>query len=275
MRACLLMPLLFSFFAEPADICCLGVQHGYADWSPAVAQDGRQHQETRGVDFFRDLAKCLSEDKHLRELVDKAHPLPSNYAPQDLITLRAGAYRLNVQGIKLRRAAAESLAEMSSAARADGVVLTVSSAYRSYSYQQQVNSRIVRERGQRAADRVSARPGHSQHQTGLAVDFAPLDNSFSKSAAGRWMTANAQRFGWTLSYPEGLEGMTGYQWESWHYRYVGKNLASFIEKYFNGVQQEALAYIHDFEHGASSPPSSSPPPPSSLAPPLSMHLKRD
>ena|GEM_PF-1896931 len=206
-----------------------------------------QGQEARREDFSRDLAKCLIGDKHLWELVDKTHPLSRDYVPQDLVTLKAGPYRLNVQGIKLRKAAADSLVEMAAAARVDGVTLTVTSAYRSYSYQQQVYSRIVRERGQRAADRVSARPGHSQHQTGLAVDFAPLDNSFAKSAAGRWMATNAYRFGWSLSYPEGHEALTGYQWESWHYRYVGKELASFIEKHFGGLQQKALVFIGDYE----------------------------
>jgi D-alanyl-D-alanine carboxypeptidase len=125
--------------------------------------------------------------------------------------------------------------------------LTASSAYRSFDYQTQVYNRNVREMGQEAADRESARPGHSQHQTGLVVDFGSIDDSFAATAAGRWMTVNASRFGWSLSYPNGYEAVTGYRWESWHYRYVGKDLAAFIDKYFNGIQQYALRFLYEWE----------------------------
>ena len=148
----------------------------------------------------------------------------------------------------LRREAAESLEVMAAAARFDGVTLIVSSAYRSYDYQEQVYNRIVREMGREAADRESARPGHSQHQTGLVVDFGSIDDSFALTAAGRWMAANAPRFGWSLSYPDGYEALTGYRWESWHYRYVGANLAGFIEHYFDGIQQYALRFLYEWEN---------------------------
>jgi D-alanyl-D-alanine carboxypeptidase len=101
--------------------------------------------------------------------------------------------------------------------------------------------------GQEAADRESARPGHSQHQTGLVVDFGSIDDSFAATAAGRWITANASRFGWSLSYPNGYEDVTGYRWESWHYRYVGREIAAFINNYFDGIQQYALRFMYEWE----------------------------
>ena len=196
--------------------------------------------------FFADLAACLAVDRHLWELVDKQHPLPAGYAPSDLVTLTGGSYQVSRAGLTLRQTAAAALEEMAAAARADGVTLVVSSAYRSYDYQAEVYSRVVREMGQEAADRESARPGHSQHQTGLVADFGSIDDSFAQTAAGRWMAANALRFGWSLSYPDGYENVTGYRWESWHFRYVGKDLAAFLDQYFDGIQQYALRFLYEW-----------------------------
>jgi len=197
--------------------------------------------------FMTDLSACLEGDRYLRALVDKRHSLPTGYAPNDLVTLTDSSYRVNRNGLTLRRAAATALDEMAKAARADGVTLVASSTYRSYEYQTQVYNRNVREMGQTAADRESARPGHSQHQTGLVVDFGSIDDSFATTAAGRWMAANASRFGWSLSFPDGYEAVTGYRWESWHYRYVGKTLSAFIDKYFDGIQQYALRFLYEWE----------------------------
>jgi D-alanyl-D-alanine carboxypeptidase len=205
---------------------------------------------TENSAFIADLQICLNEDFHLRELVDKQHPLSPDYAPRDLVVLANGDYRVNREGMLLREVAAVSLSEMAAAARADGVILLASSTYRSYSYQEEVYNRNVRELGREAADRESARPGHSQHQTGLVVDFGSIDDSFALTAAGRWILANASRFGWSLSFPDGYEAVTGYRWESWHYRYVGRELAAFIDNYFGGIQQYALRFLHEYSLSA-------------------------
>jgi len=197
--------------------------------------------------FITDMLACLSGEKYLRELVDKQHPLPQDYIPDDLIMLEEGNYML-IRAEPLRRVALESLNEMSAAARADGITLAVSSAYRSYDYQVKVYNRNVRELGKKIADLESAKPGFSQHQTGLAVDFYPVTDSYAKTKAGRWLAANASRFGWSNSFPKGYEAATGYKWECWHYRYVGLDLARFINNYFEGVQQYALRFLHEWEH---------------------------
>jgi D-alanyl-D-alanine carboxypeptidase len=207
-----------------------------------------QQSSAENVDFVINLLVCLEGDPCLRFLVDKQHPLPPDYEPDDLCVLSPANYRVSRAGLMLRKAAADSLEEMASAARADGVMLVASSAYRSYDYQEELYSRNVRQMGQAAADRESARPGHSQHQTGLVVDFGSIDDSFAATPAGKWMAANASRFGWSLSYPEGYEQLTGYRWESWHYRYVGKDLAAFIDNYFSGIQQYALRFIYEWEN---------------------------
>ena len=196
-----------------------------------------------GPDFAMELLTILGDDPALYLLVDKQHSLSQDYIPQDLVELGEGSYRVTRQGLTLRKLAAESLEAMASAARLEGVILTAASAYRTYDYQAEVYTRNVREMGQQAADRESARPGHSQHQLGLVVDFYPIDDSFAKTNASLWLAKNAGRFGWSLSYPEGYEEITGYRWESWHYRYLGRELMAFAEKYFDSIQQYALQFI--------------------------------
>ncbi|MCL2127339.1 MAG: M15 family metallopeptidase [Treponema sp.] len=196
--------------------------------------------------FIVDLLIVLDADRYLRELVDKKRPLQRAYVPADLVALEGGSYLAGRKGLMLRGAAAAALEEMAAAAREDGITLTASSAYRSFDYQEELYNRNVREMGRDAADRESARPGCSQHQTGLAVDFGSIDDSFAQTGAGLWMQANAPRFGWSLSYPDGYEEVTGYRWESWHYRYVGRDLAAFIGNYFDGIQHYALCFLHEW-----------------------------
>jgi D-alanyl-D-alanine carboxypeptidase len=205
------------------------------------------HTASQGPAFIMDLLAALDGDPYLRALVDKGHALPAAYEPDDLVELTGGSYQASRRGLMLRRSAALGLEEMAAAAKVDGATLTASSTYRSYTYQVEVYNRNVRESGQETADRESARPGHSQHQLGLVVDFGSIDNSFAETNAGRWIAANASSFGWSLSFPEGYEEITGYRWESWHYRYVGRELAYFIDTYFEGVQQYALQFIYAWE----------------------------
>ena len=200
-----------------------------------------------GQAFMNDLQVCLSGDPYLRYLVDKQHGLPDRYEPDDLVELRGGSYTILEWGMYLRRSAALALEELAAAAKADGVTLMASSAYRPYSHQERTYARNVREMGQKEANRVSARPGHSQHQLGLVVDFGSITDAFADTRAGRWILVNASRFGWSLSFPQGYENITGYKWESWHYRYVGRNLTYFIDTWFGGIQQYALQFIHEWE----------------------------
>jgi len=196
--------------------------------------------------FILDLFEILQVDPYLYVLVDKEHSLAKNYEPEDLTELINSSYKVSRTGLLLRKTAVASLEEMATAARNEGFTLTASSAYRSYNYQVQVYERNVKEMGQQEADRESARPGHSQHQLGLVIDFGSITDAFARTPEGIWLSANASRFGWSLSYPEGYEDITGYRWESWHYRYVGRELAEFIDNYFNGIQQYALRFIHEF-----------------------------
>ena len=205
-----------------------------------------QNKLSENQEFLIKLQEILLKDPYLWIFVDKEHPLDSNYEPNDLVELKNAAYVLNNVNLRLRSIAAASLEEMAAAAKKDGITLIISSAHRSYVRQSQIYSQHVKEMGVREADKVSARPGFSQHQLGLTVDFGSITNDFAKTAQGIWLYKNASRFGWSLSYPEGYENITGYSWESWHYRYVGIELAEFIDKDFNGIQHYALKFINEY-----------------------------
>ena len=196
--------------------------------------------------FISDLQIIIELDHGLWILVDKEHALAREFEPNDLVVLRSASYTVNDNNLLLRRAAAASLEEMAVAARAERIVLVISYAYRSFARQTQSYEMHVRNWGQREADRFSARPGHSQHQLGTVVDFDSVTDAFARTPQGRWLVSNASRFGWSLSYPDGYEAITGYKWESWHYRYVGIEVADFIDKYFNGIQQYALKFIYEY-----------------------------
>jgi LAS superfamily LD-carboxypeptidase LdcB len=172
---------------------------------------------------------------NLLVLVNKHIRLPSSYEPKDLVGLE-GKITVANSGLKLRREAADALAKMAKAAKAQGISLGVLSAYRSYWQQQNTFNYWVGKSGLQEAETFSARPGHSQHQLGTAVDFADgptgqdLDQNFGATTKGTWLVDNAPRFGFVLSYPKGKEAITGYIYEPWHYRYIGvENTAKMIQ----------------------------------------------
>lgn len=169
-------------------------------------------------------SKPFDKNKHSIEdpssiwvVVNKKRPLPDDFAPNDL------------DG-DVRREAGEKLADLMRAAQNDGHGLYKISGFRSQQYQQQVYSSYVARDGQAKADTYSARPGHSEHQTGLAVDVGngtcDLEVCFGDTPAGRWLADNAYRWGFIIRYQKGKEHITGYQYEPWHLRYVGVELAA-------------------------------------------------
>jgi zinc D-Ala-D-Ala carboxypeptidase len=206
----------------------------------------RARMEAAPEAFLAALAPLLADreaDPMLLYRADKAKALPDRYEAPDLVSLDGKGLSVSKAGLRLRREAASALQAMSKAARAEGVTLLVSSTYRSYDYQTGVFDRNVKEMGRAAAEMVSAMPGHSQHQLGTAVDFGSITDAFAQTKASRWLEANARRFGFSLSFPKGMTEVTGYNWESWHYRYVGKAAASLEAAYFEGVQQYLMLFL--------------------------------
>ncbi len=200
-------------------------------------------------EFVAELRRVIELDKEgLLTLVDKKHSLPDGFAPTDLISLSdERAYVRGRKDLSLRVGAEAALDEMAQAARRDGVTLVASSSYRSFDYQKKVYARIVGEIGQAAADRESARPGTSQHQLGTAVDFGSITDDFAATKAGKWLASHAWEYGWSLSFPEGYEPVTGYRWECWHFRYVGREAAALQRKWFGDVQQYMIEFIDSWK----------------------------
>ena len=148
-------------------------------------------------------------------IANKTYPLPSTYNPGDLTSVTVNAFD-----------------EMRAGAAAAGYNIYVVSGFRSYNYQKNLYNRYVSQDGKQEADTYSARPGHSEHQTGLAFDLNQVDRNFGNTPEGKWLNQNAYKYGFILRYPEGKTNETGYIYEAWHFRYVGKDLAAKL--YNNG-----------------------------------------
>jgi len=176
-------------------------------------------------------------------LVNKTYNLPSTYVPQDLVSLDdVPTVLANPEVNQLRKVAYEALKELFEAAREEGYFLYARSGYRSYSTQSSLYESYVKNHGQSAADKYSAKPGQSEHQTGLAMDITceavnyQLDSIFGDTEEGKWVSENAHKYGFIVRYPKGKEDITGYNYEPWHIRYLGKELAT--EVYESGLTLE-------------------------------------
>lgn len=203
-------------------------------------------------DFIKDLEMVLSNEDETLVLVDKTHPLPVGYVPPELVKLdgnnpatgTSASYVISRNDLSLTPETEKILEVMASDAREEGITLVVSSTYRSYDYQKSIYERNVRLYGQEVTDRESARAGHSQHQLGTAIDFGSITDDFEYTKPGQWLFANAKKYGFSLSFPKGMEPVTGYRYECWHYRYIGVNACNLQEKWFDDVQQYMLEFIN-------------------------------
>ena len=162
-------------------------------------------------------------------LVNKFNYLDSNYIPENL-ELLDNSYAKS--GIYLVKEAKDNIERLISDAKNDGMNIRVISAYRSYSYQENLYNNYVKNDGVENADTYSARPGYSEHQTGLVVDITrAFDdfNNFENTNEYNWMLENAHNYGFILRYPKDKEDITTYSFEAWHYRYVGVDFAQKIK----------------------------------------------
>lgn len=146
-------------------------------------------------------------------IVNKTYSLPSSYNPGGLTNEFMDAFY-----------------EMQSAAALDNINLFIASGYRSYDYQVELYNAYVERDGKEAADTYSARPGYSEHQTGLAADINAADSSFEDTAEAIWLDKNCYKYGFVVRFPKGKENYTGYTYEPWHLRYVGKKIAKKIHE---------------------------------------------
>ena len=171
-------------------------------------------------DFYTNMEDTDMSDGYLI-ICNKYHKLKSNYVP-NLVSLNGYG------GGQMEKVAASHFKEMVNAAKKEGIKIYNVSGYRSYNTQKSLYNSYVSRDGKAKADTYSARAGTSEHQTGLATDVNSISTSFDTTDAFKWLSKNAYKYGFILRYPKGKENITGYMYEPWHYRYVGKDVAKVI-----------------------------------------------
>lgn len=180
-------------------------------------------------------------------LVNRTYNLPDTYVPEDLVKLTDVPTVLsNPEVNQMRKPAYEALKELFAAAKEAGYDLYARSGYRSYDTQVSLYASYAAAHGQEAADTFSAKAGQSEHQTGLVMDITceamnfQLDDTFGETEEGKWVSENANKYGFIVRYPKGKEDITGYMYEPWHIRYLGVELAT-------GVYESGLTLEEYFE----------------------------
>lgn len=165
---------------------------------PVASSDGNQ-SSSNGFTYVKGIL-----------VVNKKYSVPSTYNPG----VNATAY--------------SALQRLQEAANAAGYSMPLRSGFRSYNTQKTLYNRYVRQYGQASADTFSAKPGHSEHQTGLAFDVGAIDDNYGNTPAGRWLAQNCHNYGFIIRYPKGKQAITGYKYEPWHIRYLGVNVATSV-----------------------------------------------
>lgn len=194
----------------------------------------------------------IQNPANILALVNKNYTLPSNYIPSDLVRPNV-AFSFGGEKIEkslMRKEAATALETMFNAAKTSGIELYAVSGYRSYSRQKSLFDTEINNYGKKQAIQAVAIPGSSEHQTGLAMDIASnsthlnLTEGFASTKEGKWLAENAHLYGFILRYPKGKENITIYEYEPWHFRYVGVKAATImynhnwtLEEYFKEVKK--------------------------------------
>ena len=229
----------FALFALALLIACTGAGTGeqsptpFAPSTTIPASDPSPPLATRTpTPVPTQAADPADEDSpRLLTIVDKEQGLPPAYVPPGLVEISPEWIVPGFANRLLRKEAAEALVAMLQAARAEGHELRVISAYRSYEEQATTFQYWIDQVGEEEARRVSAPPGHSEHQLGTTVDLTSasvgwqLEQPFGQTPEGQWLAAHAHEYGFPLSYPQGAEEITGYRYEPWHFRYIGQDQA--------------------------------------------------
>ena len=179
----------------------------------------------------------VTNPSSLYAVVNKKRNLPSDYVPGDLTVPDVPfSFSGNAEKKQMRQDAAAALEKLFAGAENDGIELKAVSGYRSYARQQTIFNQNARKEGEEAANRTSARPGQSEHQTGLAMDVSSasvgyaLDTRLGEMKEGIWLAAHAAEYGFIIRYPKDKQDETGYTYEPWHIRYVGKEAARDIAR---------------------------------------------
>ena len=195
----------------------------FAKENPAIALEDVIWMVEANLDMepYNDIVAAVDTDSNTA-LVNKFFYLEEDFSPTDLVA---------VDSSMLRKEAAEAMQKMIKAAAAEGHNLWVQSGYRSFTVQRTLYEKYSANDGVEVADTYSARPGHSEHQTGLAVDFNTITDVFGELPEGRWAAENSWRYGYILRYTKDNTDITKYRSEPWHFRYIGEEYAAMYKEY--------------------------------------------
>ena len=179
--------------------------------------------------YKNDIKLSDEQQESIDALVNKYYKVSNDYEPSDLVVVNS-KFASGTQ--KLRKEAASKFEEMCEAAFDDGYKIYAGSTYRSYEYQKGLYNRYVASDGFDAAETFSARAGYSEHQLGLAIDIvsSKWDYLSENDSEYKWLIDNSYKYGFILRYPRGKEYITGYEFEDWHFRYLGEELATLVYK---------------------------------------------
>lgn len=262
------MKRLISVTAALCLLCACSLNEAQGEKNPAKKENPpkevKEEKEDAAQDdlvleaaYFNEInevdgKKVILNPVNILSLMNKEFYLPADYAPNDLVRPNV-AFSFGDEDVEksyLRREAAEALENMFAAAKEEGVILYAVSGYRSYDRQKAVLAAEINRVGKEKAEQAVAIPGTSEHQSGLAMDISSesegylLTENFGLQAEGIWLRENAHRFGFILRYPKEKEDITQYQYEPWHFRYVGEDAAKIIyekdwtlEEFFSHVKK--------------------------------------
>jgi D-alanyl-D-alanine carboxypeptidase len=230
------------------------VQEGEEKRDPGTESEMAKDQMSLEAAFFNRIVQedgksIIQNPTNRLVLVNKEFALPDGYRADDLVRPKV-EYSFGDQDIEksyLRQEAANALEKMFAEAKNNGVHLFAVSGYRSYERQKRIFNAQISQVGYKEAALLVAVPGNSEHQTGLSMDISSesvnfeLIEQFGETEEGKWLMENAHRFGFILRYPSGKEGITGYDYEPWHYRYIGVKEAT--EIYENELTLEEFFHI--------------------------------
>ncbi len=209
----------------------------YHSGYPAYSMQDVILRVNMGLDYpFYENVATTEYPYDLLVLVNKYHQLPADFSQYNLVNMSSEYTANDGKQYLLAGVAYEKYVQMFNAAKNDGLSMRVVSSYRTEDYQRNLYNKKVRTTGKVNADNYSARAGHSEHQTGLAVDINSTKAAFEYSSEFKWLINHAHEYGFILRYPKGKEWITGYSYEPWHYRYVGTDVAKII--YEEGITYE-------------------------------------
>ncbi|HMA69340.1 MAG TPA: M15 family metallopeptidase [Candidatus Mcinerneyibacterium sp.] len=191
------------------------------------------------------LKNLNKKDLILLKLINKKKGLDESYTPDMLVKI-PDKYCKNSKKIFIKNIVKPNLINMIESAEKDGVKLNILSGYRSYEYQRSLHNYYIEKYGKEYTEKISAKEGHSEHQLGTAVDLNSFKSDFKESEEFLWLKNNSYKFGFILSYPENSFKKSGYIFEPWHYRFIGKKSAKIVFYNFKNDLYEFLEVVDNF-----------------------------